>query len=80
MSECWAELASRQQRAAGSGDPSFGDRALGARTGVRRTEILSLVNTALHMSADLLSRSWIRRKRRDEPAWRRRWKSSTSKG
>ena len=24
--------------------------------------------------------SWIRGKRRDKPAWRRRWKSSTSKG
>jgi retron-type reverse transcriptase len=23
---------------------------------------------------------WILRKRRDEPAWRRRWKSSTPKG
>jgi hypothetical protein len=29
---------------------------------------------------NLVSRSRIRRKRRDKPAWRRRWKSSTSKG
>ena len=45
-----------------------------------RLEATAAVNTVSKMPVNLASRSRIRRKRRDKPAWRRRWKSSTSKG
>jgi hypothetical protein len=54
--------------------------AWGARTGVRSMWIPSLADTASKMLVNLPSRSRIKRKRRDKPAWRRRWKSSTSRG
>jgi hypothetical protein len=53
--------------------------ARGARTGVRRMWTPSLAKTVSKVSVNLVSRSRIRRRRRDKPAWRR-WKSSTSKG
>jgi hypothetical protein len=54
--------------------------ALGVLGGVLITSMPSAVNTASKDPVNLESRSRIRRKRRDKPAWRRRWKSSTSKG
>jgi hypothetical protein len=44
------------------------------------TSMPSEAKTASKVAVNLVSRSRIRRKRRDKPAWRRRWKSSTSKG
>jgi len=46
-----------EQFSADGTDPSFGDRVRsGARTGVRRTRMPSLVNTASNTPANLLSR------------------------
>jgi hypothetical protein len=53
--------------------------AWGDRIGVLMIWMPSLVKTASNMLVNFESRSRIRRKRRDKPAWRRRWKSSTSK-
>jgi hypothetical protein len=50
-----------QQLAAEGADPSFGDGVRpGARTGVRRMRMASLVNTASKTSVNVLSRSRIK--------------------
>jgi hypothetical protein len=65
----------KRTRIAGTSPAAYFTRG-GILTMLRPSE----VKMASNASVNLASRSRIRRKRRDKRAWRRRWKSSTSKG
>ena len=77
----------KEKLAAAPGGGWTGDASVGFVKTLGVLELLAAVGLILPAVVDIApvlvpitAVCWVLRKRRDEPAWRRRWKSSTPKG